>query len=246
MAFIINTTWIIMIKGIIFDYGGTIDSRGDHWSEVIWDAYCKAGIMVSKDRFREAYVYAERELARTLHILPHHNFHDLLCIKMQIELQYLAEQSLFPAEDVDVKGKEVAGYCYESARKCIEEARPVIENLHKIYPLVLVSNFYGNVEAVLKDFDLLKYFKSIVESAVVGIRKPDPAIFKLGVDALGLKPEEVLVIGDSYRKDIVPAESLGCRVLWLKGKGWTPEEDAQMHPSIIKKLGDVLSFLEAE
>jgi putative hydrolase of the HAD superfamily len=85
-----------------------------------------------------------------------------------------------------------------------------------------------------------------VESAVVGIRKPDPAIFKLGVDALGLKPEEVLVIGDSYRKDIVPAESLGCRVLWLKGKGWTPEEDAQMHPSIIKKLGDVLSFLEAE
>jgi putative hydrolase of the HAD superfamily len=84
MAFIINTTWIIMIKGIIFDYGGTIDSRGDHWSEVIGDAYCKAGIMVSKDRFREAYVYAERELARTLHILPHHNFHDLLCIKMQI------------------------------------------------------------------------------------------------------------------------------------------------------------------
>ena len=25
------------ITGIIFDYGGTIDSRGVHWSEVIWD-----------------------------------------------------------------------------------------------------------------------------------------------------------------------------------------------------------------
>ena len=26
-------------EGIIFDYGGTLDSRGDHWSEVIWRAY---------------------------------------------------------------------------------------------------------------------------------------------------------------------------------------------------------------
>ena len=79
---------------------------------------------------------------------------------------------------------------------------------------------------------------------MVGVRKPDPAIFRLGVEALGLKPEEVLVVGDSYRKDIVPAESIGCHVLWLKGKGWTAEEDAQMHPAIISELGDVLRFLE--
>ncbi|MDE6803133.1 MAG: HAD family hydrolase, partial [Muribaculaceae bacterium] len=62
------------IKGLIFDYGGTLDSGGDHWSEVIWSAYQKAGIAVSKPEFRVAYVHAERELARTLHILPHHNF----------------------------------------------------------------------------------------------------------------------------------------------------------------------------
>ena len=79
------------IKGIIFDYGGTIDSRGVHWSEVIWDGYKDARINIDKETFREAYVYAERELARVRHILPHHNFHDLLLIKMRIELTHLAE-----------------------------------------------------------------------------------------------------------------------------------------------------------
>ena len=106
--------------------------------------------------------------------------------------------------------------------------------------MVLVSNFYGNVESVLADFDLRRYFRDIIESAVVGVRKPDPKIFRLGVDALGLKPEEVLVIGDSYKKDIVPAESIGCHVAWIKGKGWTADEDAQMHPNIIKNLREIL------
>ncbi|MBP3590718.1 MAG: HAD family hydrolase [Muribaculaceae bacterium] len=116
----------------------------------------------------------------------------------------------------------------------------MIEALAAEYPLVLVSNFYGNVEAVLEDFDLRRYFRTIVESAVVGVRKPDPKIFALGVEALGLRPQEVLVVGDSYKKDIVPAESLGCRVAWIKGKGWTADEDAQTHPDIIPSLRALL------
>lgn len=84
------------IKGIIFDYGGTLDTGGDHWSEVIWCAYGKAGVAVNKAEFREAYVYAERELARTRHILPEHDFGDLLLIKMRLELQWLSGQGLFP------------------------------------------------------------------------------------------------------------------------------------------------------
>lgn len=234
------------IKGIIFDYGGTLDTGGDHWSEVIWKAYLKAGVDVDKAQFREAYVFAERELARTLHILPHHNFHDLLDIKMQIELQHLCEMGVFAPANVDTKAREIALTCYNAARDSIERSRPVLEQLAQRYPMVLVSNFYGNVETVLRDFDLDRYFKKVIESAVVGVRKPDPKIFMLGVEALSLKPEEVLVIGDSYRKDIVPAESIGCQVLWLKGKGWTAEEDAQLHPNIISTLGDVLRLLEAK
>lgn len=77
------------IKGIIFDYGGTIDSRGTNWSEVIWDGYRSSKVDVDKTDFRDAYVYAERELARHPHIPPEDNFYNLLYKKMVIELDYL-------------------------------------------------------------------------------------------------------------------------------------------------------------
>lgn len=231
------------IRGVIFDYGGTIDSRGCHWSEVIWDAYTASGIEVEKDAFREAYVHAERELARVRHILPHHNFLDLLRIKMRIELEWLADKGLIDKGSIDAYVYATSRRCYEAAAACVEEARPVLEHLHARYPMVLVSNFYGNVEAVLEDFDLRKYFRSIVESAVVGVRKPDPRIFSLGCEALALPASEVLVIGDSLRKDIEPAESIGCKVMWLKGKGWTAAEDEQTHPCIIRSLNDIPALL---
>lgn len=232
------------IKGIIFDYGGTIDTGGDHWSEVIWAAWQKAGVAADKAEFREVYVYAERELARTLHILPHHTFHDLLDIKMQIELQRLSEMGHFPPAQVEEKAKEVAQYCYDAAKEAVEASKTVIEELAKTYPLVLVSNFYGNVQTVLAEFGLSGLFKKVIESAVVGVRKPDPKIFSLGVEALGLTPEEVLVIGDSYSKDIIPAEKAGCQVMWLKGKGWTKEEDETLHPNVIESLDEALDFIE--
>ncbi len=229
------------IKGIIFDYGGTIDTGGDHWSEVIWKAWKEENVEVSKEQFRDAYVFAERELARTRHIFPHHNFFDLLLIKMEIELSDLVGRRLISEDEAHRLARPLAQRCYDAARQSVERARSVLEVLSSSYPLVLVSNFYGNVEAVLNDFDLRKYFRTIVESAVVGVRKPDPKIFALGVEALSLRPDEVLVVGDSYKKDIVPAESLGCKVAWIKGKGWTAEEDTQTHPDIIPSLQALLA-----
>lgn len=228
------------LKGIIFDYGGTIDSRGVHWSEVIWDGYRNAGVPVEKVPFRDAYVFAERELARTRHILPHHNFLDLMRIKVRIEFQQLVDTGFLAPGAPELYTEPVARYCYHAARECVEEARPTLDILFSRYPMVLVSNFYGNVEAVLSDFDLRRYFQAIIESAVVGVRKPDPRIFQLGVDALGLKPSQVLVIGDSLRKDILPARSIGCRTAWIKGKGWTADEDAATDPAEIKKLSEVV------
>ena len=232
-----------LIQGIIFDYGGTIDSRGIHWSEVIWDGYCDAGIPVTKEQFRDSYVIAERELARVRHILPNDNFHDLLLKKMRIELQDLVDKGHLQCDDIEPLAEQVAQYCYDAARSSIEEARPTLELLSQHYPMMLVSNFYGNVDSVLRDFDLRKYFKGVIESAVVGVRKPNPVIFKLGVDVLEMEPSEVLVVGDSLKKDILPAESLGCQVLWLKGKGWTADEDAQTHPNTIKTLSEVIQVL---
>ena len=107
--------------------------------------------------------------------------------------------------------------------------------------MVLVSNFYGNMPTVLGEFGLDGLFVSVVESAVVGIRKPDPRIFALGVDALQLPARDVTVVGDSYYKDILPARSLGCRTVWIKGLGWTDEEyDLTVPDKVISRLDELL------
>ena len=66
---------------------------------------------------------------------------------------------------------------------------------------------------MLGEFGFDGLFQTVIESAVVGIRKPDPRIFLLGVEALGLKAEEVSVVGDSLEKDIIPAHKAGCRTV---------------------------------
>lgn len=225
------------IQGIIFDYGGTLDTRGDHWSHIIREAYNKAGLFPAEEDFRNAYVHAERELARVRHIYPEHTFRDLMRIKIRIEFDFLVSNGKLDREVADAKADEVADYCYNYARTCVHEARPTLERLAARYPMVLVSNFYGNIEAVLTDFGLRELFGTIIESAVVGVRKPDPRIFALGVEALGMPADRVLVVGDSIRKDIVPAMSLGCLTAWVKGRGW--EEGEETAPEGCKTINCV-------
>lgn len=228
------------IKGIIFDYGGTLDSRGVHWSEVIWQGYQASGVDITKENFREAYVHAERELARYRYILPQDVFYTLLEKKIRIELEYLAQNEVLDTDNISTLAIEIAHYCDDAARDCINEARPVLETLSEHFPMMLVSNFYGNIDSVLREYDIRQFFKGIIESAVVGVRKPSPTLFRLGVDALELPASEVLVVGDSLKKDILPAEQLGCKTLWLKGKGWTEDEDSIIRPGMISSITQVL------
>ena len=69
------------VKGVIFDYGGTIDTNSRHWAEVLWSKYEEFQVPVDKTSFREAYVHGERTLARVPLVKPEHNFHDVLRIK---------------------------------------------------------------------------------------------------------------------------------------------------------------------
>ena len=211
---------------------------------MIWRGWQAAGIETDKATFRDCYVYAERALAAERVILPGDDFAELMRKKVEIELRHLVMlcPESMPEAEIPATAAEIAAYCDGSARECIAQARPVLESLAGRYPMVLVSNFYGNVDSVLRAYDLRRYFRGVIESAVVGVRKPDPRIFMLGVVALGLEPAEVLVVGDSLRKDILPARSIGCQVALLKGKGWTAEEDAATDPSQIASLHDLASL----
>lgn len=228
------------VKGILFDYGGTIDSNGMHWAEVIWMAYQECSVPVSKDVFRDAYVYGERTLGKQPVVQPHHTFRDMLLLKSGLQLEWLIGEGHLRAEDISPElAVKIADWCYNYAKNAIQVARPVLNALSKRYPFVLVSNFYGNIETVLKDFKLDHFFPAIIESAVVGVRKPDPAIFQLGVEEIRLPAEEVVVIGDSYDKDIIPSRQLGCQTIWLKSIGWSPYQGDETADVIIENFTEL-------
>lgn len=264
------------VKGVIFDYGGTLDTRGDHWSEVLWKGYehfglgvgtdeeMEFGVSIDKQSFRDAYVYAERALAVNPIVTPSFHFVDILREKLKLELSFLAGLALLSTGKDDVEkqaqlkcrlalteveivdvAKDMAEYIDHETRCLLEENKLVLEHLKQAgFPMVLVSNFYGNIETVLKDAQLDGYFEQIVESAVVGVRKPNPAIFALGVCALDLPASQVLVVGDTYTKDIMPAHQLGCRTLWIKGLQWEDKlYDESVPDGIITKLSDMEAYL---
>jgi len=209
-----------MIKGILLDYGGTVDTNGLHWANVLWESYQRNGVSVDKDAFSSAYKFGERALALNPIIQPHHVFYDVLFLKVQQQFAFLKENG-FLLNETDIES--IARDCDQFARTTIEKAAPALASLASEYPIVMVSNFYGNIKQVLADFGIDKYFQAVVESAVVGFRKPDPQIYQLGIDLLGFEPGACVVVGDSYSKDIIPAAQLGCKSVWLNVKGW---EDA--------------------
>ena len=277
------------IKGIIFDYGGTLDTRGDHWSEVLWQGYehfgigvaddeeVEPGVSIYKQAFRDAYVYGERALAVNPIVTPDFHFEDILREKLILELNFLAGKELLETgkDDSEKQAKlgnfgndsdasseslflslsdseihqiavDMARYINAKTLALLNENKQVLEHLKQSgYPMVLVSNFYGNINQVLKDAEIDGYFKEVIESAVVGVRKPNPAIFALGVCALDLPASQVLVVGDTYGKDIIPAHKLGCHTLWIKGLQWEEKKvDESIPDGIIKKLSEIEGFLK--
>lgn len=232
-----------MIKGYIFDYGGTLDTAGCHWGKMLWHAYQKEQVPVSEEQFRDAYVYGERTLGSNPIIQSHYTFHKTLDVKIRLEMEYLCTSGSWGAYEKEFQEKHnaVLETLYAQVKAITAHSGEVLASLAKTYPLVLVSNFYGNIEVVLKEFQLDGYFKDVVESAVIGIRKPDPRIFTEGVRRLALKPDEVMVVGDSFYKDIEPALKAGCHATWFKGEGWTSQTyDETVPDRVITDLAQLL------
>ena len=232
-----------MTVGYIFDYGGTLDTGGQHWGQALWHAYERHCVPVTEAQFREAYVHAERTLGKNPVIRPDFTFRQTLEAKLRLQLEYLEES----CEAVTKYRQLLLDDLYERTKTETAHSRRVLEAIkERGLPMVLVSNFYGNMPVVLREFGFDGLFLKVIESAVVGISKPDPRIFLLGVEALGLKPEEVSVVGDSLDKDIIPAREAGCQAVWLRGEGWTPVSHIGDYPhcETIDSLDELLEMIE--
>lgn len=79
--------------------------------------------------------------------------------------------------------------------------------------LGVISNADGRVDRLLERAGLLPFFELVLDSAVVGVEKPDPRIFHIALEETGLRPEETLYVGDLYHVDVLGARSAGMRAV---------------------------------
>jgi putative hydrolase of the HAD superfamily len=62
-------------------------------------------------------------------------------------------------------------------------------------------------------------FDAEVFSATCGLRKPDPRIYRLALDRLGVEPEEALFVGDGANDELAGAERVGMRAIGVDSPG---------------------------
>lgn len=121
---------------------------------------------------------------------------------------------------------------------CDPEAARVIDGIKRQGLLVaVISNTEdGRARDSLEAAGLAEHFDVIVDSHLVGLSKPDPAIFRHALELLGVEPQEAVFVGDSYAHDALAARAVGMRAVLLDPLDLHPESVVPR----IRALGDLL------
>ena len=123
---------------------------------------------------------------------------------------------------------------------------PALERLAGAgYRLGVVSNSDGRAEEALIALDLRRHFEFVVDSHLVGVEKPDPRIFGLALERMGMAPSEALYVGDLYEIDVVGARRAGLDVILLDPRGRQRHRDVRTAASIADVVAMVLSGHQA-
>ncbi|MGD0802480.1 MAG: HAD family hydrolase [Candidatus Bathyarchaeia archaeon] len=121
----------------------------------------------------------------------------------------------------------------------------LLGQLRGMYKLGVVTNFMDGPTArkVFDDLGYKKIFGSLIVSAEVGYMKPAPILFERALGELGSRPENALMVGDTYEADIVGAHALGIRCVLIDLYG-ASEEQLKCSDAVIKRIGDLPEALK--
>jgi putative hydrolase of the HAD superfamily len=104
----------------------------------------------------------------------------------------------------------------EARNEAYPDALPALADLARDYKLALVTNGPSELQrGKLFASGLEEFFPVIIVSAEVGVWKPDPRIFALALEGLGLQPGEAVMVGDMVTRDVGAAQAAGLRGIWL-------------------------------
>lgn len=102
----------------------------------------------------------------------------------------------------------------------VEGARSALDALRLAgYRLACVSNSDGRAERHLVDCGVRDGLEFVVDSELVGVEKPDPAIFRIALERLGVAAERAIYVGDIVSVDAAGAAAAGMHFVLLDGVG---------------------------
>lgn len=208
------------MQAVLFDYGGTLDSDGITWLERFYPLYKECGADIPRARFDRAFYDSDDRLPAR-HALKGLDLERTLLLQVRDVLSAAAPDRL------DLAPK-IASRFAEDSRRHFRLLRPTLDKLASTRRLGIVSNFYGNLDGILRAEGLRDLFGVVADSGVLGVTKPDAAIFLHASRTLGSDPADCLMVGDSVARDIRGAAAAGMKTALIArgeapsvGQNWT-------------------------
>jgi putative hydrolase of the HAD superfamily len=194
------------VAAVLLDYGGTLDGDALHWFDHFVALYAQEGAAAAPAALKGAFYAADAALAAE----PEVQTYGLeRMVRSHVRLQ-------LPGLGIDdpALGRRIADAFIADTRRAWERNRPLLDRLAGRFRLGVVSNSYGNMPALLAEARLGP-FELVLDSALVGLHKPDPALYTLACARLRLPAAAILHVGDSWERDVMPARAVGMRTAWL-------------------------------
>lgn len=213
-----------MLKAVTFDVGGTLAEGGldlEAYQRKLLKYLADLGFEVSQEKYQEVMHSALENLRKTRK--------GLVEVKFEEFYSGVLEALHVPPSPQIIEG--VMKIYSENFRMALKpDARDVLSELNKNYELGIISN---SMSGLSRDFlareGLLDYFKVIVVSRDVRIRKPSPEIFRHALELLGAEAHETAHVGNSLEEDVAGAKAAGMRSVLLSSYAI---EDAEVEPDL--------------
>ena len=219
---------------VLFDFGGTLDADGVPWKERAFRLVREEGLVSASHEFDRIFYAADDALVGT--VPP------TLSLRDTVARLFAGLASGLGLPGADGVAQLAARFLDESLARLRDNA-PLLRRLAGRYRLGVVSNFYGNLAAACADAGVASYFATLVDSARVGCRKPDPAIFRHALAALDVAPEAALFVGDSLRRDMLGARGIGMPHVWVTPAASGPEAPCCPGDRVVRSLSELEDLL---
>ena len=112
--------------------------------------------------------------------------------------------------------------------------------------LGIISNSEGKLESVLERVGIRDYFEHVIDSGVVGVEKPDRAIFDLALEHFGVDPADSVYAGDIPEVDVYGATAVGMHGALIDAvDAFADREDVTRFPSVAGLVDHLLGLPSA-